>query len=294
MDFADDNVFVEHTVEQGSMVAGQPIESNIDDIDDIENQESDVVTPSAELIVKAEIQEAVLESHPTHLSDNSDIISENSNLEETELQAGQKVKKPVEAKYTDTLSPTDVPLKSIHSRENSASSLLEETLESAKMIASIYSVEGPTRSPDGEDSFYTASEMRRHSLAKRAVRSRPKLDLSTFSPPQDGDQSLTEVSQGGPAVQSNGDNDSAGDRSIGSLSSNGSRPESEVRSPKLEALEEQKVFICAVYVLFKMKSTFYQINQVTLLLQFWIPLMIASYVLSCHIESNPKRFLLIC
>ncbi|XP_028397537.1 protein Shroom3-like isoform X2 [Dendronephthya gigantea] len=237
MDSVDDSVFVEHTVEQGSMVAGQPIESNIDDIDDIKNEESDVVTPFSELIVKAEIQEAVLESYPSHLSDNSDIIAENNNLETTEIQACQKVKKRVETKYADTLSPTDIPLKSIHSRENSASSLLEETLESAKIIASIYSVEGPTRSPDGEDSFYTASEMRRQSLAKRAVRSRPKLDLSTFTPPRGPDQSLTKSV---PAVQNEGDDDSAGNRSTGSLSSSGSRPDSGILSPKLEALEEQK------------------------------------------------------
>lgn len=244
----DDDVFAEHSIntEQSDHVAereDEPIESSIDDTEEISNQV--VVTPITQPTVKSEVQEAELESHPRNTSDNSDDIANTTTPEKTPVL--NKVKKTVEVKHGDTLSPTDVHLKNIHSRENSASSLLEETLESAKTIASIYSVQGPTRSPDGEDCMSTASEMRRHSLAKRVVRRRPKLEPSTFTPERDEPVTRVETSLNEPAVQNEADeDDDAGNRSTGSVSSGGSRPDSGILSPKLEALEEQKVNYCRV------------------------------------------------
>ena len=250
----DDNVFPEpavNTVGDSSVVNNeleQPFESNIDDPDDVDvnssHERNDVMNaPSPEFIVKSEC-EAVVESHPSLQTDNNDNLPECITPEKNELQTAPKMKKTVETKYADTLSPADGPLKAIHSRENSASSLLEETLESAKTIASIYSVEGPTRSPDGEDSFTTASEMRRHSLAKR-VRRRPKLDSSTFTPERTAEPNLsftpeTMKSSLSEAGENENEGDDSGNRSTGS--SGGSRPDSGILSPKLEALEEQKVF----------------------------------------------------
>ena len=233
----DDNVFVEPPVNTEQV---QPIESNIDENEDLENLNQDVSIVAPEVIAKSEVHEAELESHPPHRSDSNDNIAD---IVPEKSPVSNKVKKTVETRYADTLSPAEVSLKSFHSRENSASSLLEETLESAKTIASIYSVEGPTRSPDGEDSLSTASEMRRHSLAKRVVRRRPKLNPSTFTPEQDPEESVTpaDSSLSEPAVQNEGDDDSGGNRSTGSLSSGGSRPDSGILSPKFEALEEQKV-----------------------------------------------------
>ena len=214
----------------------QPYESNIDMTEEISNQ--DIFTPSSEPIVKSEVREAALESHPPNIPEKTPVSN--------------KMKKTVETKFAESLSPADVSLKSIHSRENSASSLLEETLESAKTIASIYSVQGPTRSPDGEDSHITASEMRRHSLAKRVVRRRPKLDSSTFIPKQNPDESVTsaETSLNEPAVQNEGDDEMGEKRSSGSHSSGGSRPDSGILSPKLEALEEQKVQVRNIFAFF--------------------------------------------
>ena len=239
----DDSVFVEPVVnakdtENVVEQEEQTIESSIDDIETMSGQ--DVNTSSSELILQSNVQKEELESHPLNLTHND---NNNADLEKSSVY--DPMKKAVETKYVDTLSPGDVHLKSIHSRENSASSLLEETLESAKTIASIYSVQGPTRSPDGEDSFGTASEMRRHSLAKRVVRRRPKLDSSTFTPEKEAEVSniSAEASLNEPVVTNEGDDDSTGNRSTGSLSSSGSRPDSGVLSPKLEALEEQKVKI---------------------------------------------------
>lgn len=231
-----DDVFVEPPVNTEQV---QPIESNIDENGDLENLNQDVSIVSSEVIAKSEVHEAELESHPPHRSDSNDNIAD---IVPEKSPVSNKVKKTVETRYADTLSPAEVSLKSFHSRENSASSLLEETLESAKTIASIYSVEGPTRSPDGEDSLSTASEMRRHSLAKRVVRRRPKLNPSTFTQEQDPEESVTpaDSSLSEPAVQNEGDDDSGGNRSTGSLSSGGSRPDSGILSPKFEALEEQK------------------------------------------------------
>ena len=233
----DDNVFTEHSDHVGTNG------STNDDSEEISNQ--DVVLPITQPIVESEVQEAKLESHPQDTSDNSDDIVSTTTPEKTPVF--HKVRKTVEVKHGDTLSPTDVHLKNIHSRENSASSLLEETLESAKTIASIYSVQGPTRSPDGEDCMSTASEMRRHSLAKRVVRRRPKLEPSTFAPKRDESVTPVETSLNEPAVQNEADeDDDAGNRSTGSLSSGGSRPDSGILSPKLEALEEQKVNSCRI------------------------------------------------
>ncbi len=240
VDSSGDDVFVEPPMntEQGESVEkeDQPFESNIDDNEEISNQ--DIITPLSEPIVKSEVQEAILESHPEHLAESNDNIADTI---PEKSSVSNKTKKTVETKCADTLSPADVSLKSFHSRENSASSLLEETLESAKTIASIYSVEGPTRSPDGEDSLSTASEMRRHSLAKRGVRRRPKIDSSTFSPERDPNESVTPAETSLIAVQNEGDDDSREKRSSGSQSSGESRPDSGILSPKLEALEEQKV-----------------------------------------------------
>lgn len=236
----DDNVFTEHSIKtelNDHVVEKQdePIESNIDDTEEILDQ--DVVTPMIQP-VKTEDQET--ESQLSNTSDNNGNIANTIAPEKTPVS--NKVKKTVEVKHGDTLSPADVHFKNFHSRENSASSLLEETLESAKTIASIYSVQGPTRSPDGEDCMSSASEMRRHSLAKRVVRRRPKLESSTFTPEPDEPVTPVETSLNKPTVEHETDeDDDAGNRSTGSLSSGGSRPDSGILSPKLEALEEQKV-----------------------------------------------------
>jgi hypothetical protein len=253
VDSSGDDVFVEAPLNNElNESVPQPFESNVDKPDEISNQ--DVFIPPSEPIeqpiVQSEVQEAALESHPLNLGDSNDNIV---HITPEKTTVSNKAKKTVETKFADTLSPADVPLKSIHSRENSASSLLEETLESAKTIASIYSVQGPTRSPDGEDCVITASEMRRHSLAKRVVRRRPKLDTSTFTNP-DESVAPAETSLSEPAVQNEGDDDVAEKRSSGSHSSGGSRPDSGILSPKLEALEEQKVLAVGFVYIWKTSS----------------------------------------
>lgn len=215
------------------------------------NREID--SPSPEIIVKSDDPDVVVESI---LKDDNDNISESIVPEKTERRVNDGMKKTIELKDCNSqlLSPKDKPLKVIHSRENSASSLLEETLESAKTIASIYSVELSTRCVDGEDSLSTASEMRRYSLAKRVVRRKPKTeDESSFNKkPEAGDQlnqSLSTpekvqssfIDSGTPIDENEAEReDESGNRSTGSLSSSGSRPSSGIISPKLEALEEQK------------------------------------------------------
>lgn len=242
IDYSGDDVFIDcqvNTEKAERIVENQPFESNIDEVEDLEalhqeESEEDVET----------VAQHVPETHSPHVASCSNSLATTA-LEKRPMSS--KVSRAFEAKHQHTLSPTDLPLKSFHSRENSASSLLEETLESAKTIASIYSVQGPTRSPSGEDSLTTASEMRRHSLAKRVVKRRPKLDSSTFSPDRDEPVTTSDSSLNESTLRNAGNNDEE-NRSV---SLPGSRPDCGLLSPKMVALEEQKVsFLQKMYALF--------------------------------------------
>ena len=273
---ADDEVFqkpVNSETESSTCMAESETQSNENTVERSEsavvNLSSDVVSVnnernceignfSPEVIVKTDESGADVESClPAQVKDGNDNISESVVPDETEHQMNGKTKKSLELKDESHQgkppSPSDVHLKVIHNRENSASSILEETLESAKTIASIYSVEGPARSATGEDSLCTASEMRRYSLAKHVLRKRPKaeteisttrktettgeLDESLSTPERASNPSI----EASLPVENETDMDESGNRSAGSTSSNGSRRSSGIISPKIEALEEQKV-----------------------------------------------------
>ena len=218
----------------------------------------EIVTPPPEIIVKADQLEEIFESSPpVFVKDDNDNISESVVSDKMDHEMDDKIDQSIDLKDDFSqqfqLSPIEASVKIMHSRENSASSLLEETLESAKTIASIYSVEGPTRSADGEDSISTASEMRRYSLAKRVVRKRPKVEHEV--PTANKIETAGELNQSfvtpesiplsEPSSSADGHEmsavDECGHQSTGSFSSSGSRSGSDSMSPKLEVLEEQKV-----------------------------------------------------
>ena len=255
--FENEANFVENEsqVENDIMDLESTAENPTSDLVILKNERNfEIVTPPPEIIVKADQLEEIFESSPpVVVKDDNDNISESVVSQKMYDKIDQSIDLKDDFSQQFQISPFDVSVKIMHSRENSASSLLEETLESAKTIASIYSVEGPTRSADGEDSISTASEMRRYSLAKRVVRKRPKVEhevptakkMETAGELNQSFVTPESIPLSEPSTSADGHEmsavDECGNQSAGSFSSSGSRPGSDNMSPKLEVLEEQKV-----------------------------------------------------
>lgn len=211
----------------------QPIESNIDDDDEI-----------IENVLSSNDDKTIGEQEENSKLQFSFSTDKNIHENMSESVSYPRMQMLDEAKHDNFISSPEIPVKSGHSRENSASSLLEETLESAKTIASIYSVQGPTRTPDGEDLISTATQMRRQSLAKRGNRRRTKLDLSNITPERTISEPSTEISKDETAKERHVENRNNNERELSAqISYEEESRHDTLLSPKLGALEEQKVAI---------------------------------------------------